>query len=48
LVENSEDGVYRGMLDYIEGKYNEEKIFDDQEYNNNALNMFYSKILKDN
>jgi len=45
LVENSEEGVYRGMLDYIEGNYKEENIFDDQEYNNSALNMFYSKIL---
>jgi len=48
LVENSEEGVYNGMLDYIEGNYKEEKFFDDQEYNNNALNMFYSKILSFN
>ncbi|SFV71350.1 Glycosyltransferase [hydrothermal vent metagenome] len=45
LVENSEEGVYKGMIDFIEGNYKEEKLFDEQEYNHNALNMFYGKVL---
>ncbi len=46
LVENSEDGLYNGMLDFLEGRYKEDKKFDYEEYNQNALNMFYEKVLK--
>ena len=46
LVENSEDGVYGGMIDFIEGNYKGEKFFDENEYNDNALGMFYSKVAR--
>ena len=45
LVENSEEGVYQGIIDFLEGNYKEENVFDDQEYNDNALGMFYDKVL---
>jgi len=45
LVENSEDGLYNGMLDFLEGRYKEDKKFDYNEYNQNALEMFYNKVL---
>jgi len=46
LVENSEEGLVQGMLDFIENRYENDKKFDYEEYNENALNMFYSKILR--
>jgi CDP-glycerol glycerophosphotransferase len=45
LVENSEEGLINGMLDFLEGQNIEDKTFDYIEYNKNALNMFYKKVL---
>ena len=45
LVENSEEALYQGMLDFIENRYVEDKVFDYEEYNEKALNMFYTKVL---
>jgi CDP-glycerol glycerophosphotransferase len=45
LVENSEEGLEKGMLDFLEKKYIEDKIFDYEIYNREALEMFYKKIL---
>ena len=44
LVENSKDGLYEGMLDFLEGRYVEKATFDYTEYNEAALNMFYTKV----
>jgi len=46
LVENSEEGVYNGMIDFLEGNYKEDKTFDEKEYNESALSMFYGKVLE--
>ena len=46
LVENSEDGLVQGMLSFLEGNYKNDKVFDSEKYNKNALNMFYKKVLK--
>ena len=46
LVDNSEEGLTQGMLDLLEGKHNTEKSFNYEEYNKNALNMFYNKVLQ--
>ncbi len=45
LVENSEDGLYNGMIDYLDGKYTQGTVFDYGEYNQNALTMFYKNII---
>ena len=45
LVENSEEGLVNGMLDFLEGRYIETETFDYEEYNQNALNMFYGKVV---
>jgi CDP-glycerol glycerophosphotransferase len=45
LVENSEEGLVNGMLDFLEGRYIENRVFDYEGYNQNALNMFYKKAL---
>ncbi len=44
LVENSEEGLVNGMLDFLEGRYIESKTFDYEAYNQNALGMFYTKV----
>ncbi len=44
LVGNSEEGLVRGMEDFLEGNYVETKEFDYEEYNKNALGMFYSRV----
>jgi CDP-glycerol glycerophosphotransferase len=44
LVENSQDGLERGMLDFLEHRYIEEKTFDYKEYNQMALDMFFEKV----
>ncbi|WGE33532.1 CDP-glycerol glycerophosphotransferase family protein [Actinobacillus genomosp. 1] len=44
LVPNSEEGLYQGLSDFIEGKLHFSR-FDYNSYQNSALNMFYSKIL---
>ena len=46
LVENSIDGLAVGMLEFLEDKYLSDKKFDYEIYNQEALNMFYSKILR--
>ncbi len=46
LVENSENGLYQGMIDFLDGKYKNNETFDCTEYNQNALNMFYTKVIK--
>ncbi len=43
LVENTEEGLVQGMSDFIEGKL-DVGSFDYESYQENALNMFYSKI----
>ena len=45
LVKNSEKGLEEGMLDFLEGRYREDKIFNYKTYNKEALNMFYQKNL---
>ena len=44
LVDNSEDGLYSGMRDFIENKltFND---YDIEDYQNNAIEMFYQKCL---
>ncbi len=44
LVENSEEGLSQGMFDFLEDRYVEEEIFDYNEYNQMALDMFYEKV----
>jgi len=43
LVDNSEDGLVKGMTNFLEGKYEDDKHFDHEQYNQDALNMFYTK-----
>jgi len=45
LVENSEEGLAQGMLDFLEGKYKHDKKFDHEAYNREALKMFYEKVI---
>ena len=45
LVDNSHEGLEQGMIDFLEGKYKDEKSFDYEVYNQNALEMFYKKVL---
>jgi CDP-glycerol glycerophosphotransferase len=45
LVENSEDGLYQGMLNFLKNKDNKREKFDYEKYNNNALKMFYMKVI---
>lgn len=45
LVQNSESGLYHGMVDFINDQLNFDK-FDYEQYQKEALEMFYSKILK--
>jgi CDP-glycerol glycerophosphotransferase len=45
MVDNSEDGLENGMLDFLEGRYIEKNIFDYNRYNRDALKMFYRKNL---
>ncbi len=46
LVENSEEGLGKGMLEFISGLYVDVKVFDSERYNQDALNMFYTKVLR--
>lgn len=41
IVENSENGIYKGMNDYVEGKLNKMNV-DYEKYNKNAINEFLS------
>lgn len=41
IVENSEKGIYKGMVDYIEGKLNKMNA-DYEKYNKNAIDEFLS------
>lgn len=43
LVPNSEDGLVDGMKKFLDGKVTS-KEFDYQEYQKNALEMFYTKV----
>jgi len=45
LVDNSEDGLYRGMHDFTKGSL-KTKQFDSQKHEQQALNMFYEKVLE--
>ena len=46
LVENSEDGLVQGMLSFLETKYKNNDMFVYEEYNQNALKMFYEKVVQ--
>ena len=43
LVENSEGGLTKGMLDFLDGKLTFPE-FDITDYQKNALEMFYRKV----
>ena len=45
LVDNSEAGLTKGMLNFLEEKKSIYKEFNYKEYNKKALEMFYSKVL---
>jgi len=45
LVENSVNGLVLAMEDFLNGNYKYDDIFDAVNYNRNALEMFYEKIL---
>jgi len=45
LVENSEEGLYNGMLDFLERRYIDDTKFDYNQYNQDALGMFYKEVL---
>lgn len=47
LVENSKNGLVNGMKDFLEGRYVEDKTFDYEQYNQDALDMFYEKVIED-
>lgn len=47
LVDNSDDGLFKGMLMYIEDGFNQ-KYFDFKDYNHKALENFYNEVFKDN
>ena len=47
LVENSKEGLIQGMLDFLEGRYIENRKFDYKKYNQEAIDMFYSKVIGD-
>ncbi len=47
LVENSKEGLISGMKTFLDGKYNTQDKFDDKQYNQSALDMFYSKVLSE-
>ena len=40
LVKNSEEGIYEGMNDFINGNLEKIKKFNAEEFNKNALNEF--------
>lgn len=44
LVENNEEGLINGMVNFIEGEYIETQEFDYSKYNSNALQMFYKNV----
>ena len=44
LVKNSEMGIQEAMQNFLDGKYKNDKIFNAYEYNDKALNMFYTKV----
>jgi len=44
LVDNTENGLTKGMLDFLEGSYKTEQTFNYKEYNVNAIEMFYNKV----
>ncbi len=46
LVDNSIQGLVKGMQDFLDKRYDETKIFNYKENNLNALNMFYTKVLE--
>ncbi len=45
LIENSIDGLIYGMKIFLEGEYDHDGEFDYKQYNQNALNMVYEKLL---
>ncbi|MCF6243623.1 MAG: CDP-glycerol glycerophosphotransferase family protein [Sulfurovum sp.] len=45
LVENSEEGIIDGMIHFLKGDYKDDKVFDYKKYNQDALDMFYQKVL---
>ena len=46
LVENSEEGLTEGMIDFLEGKYTKDAAFDYEAYNCDAMKRFI-QILED-
>lgn len=46
IVDNSRDGLTKGMQQFLNGTRFSERKFDYKEYQQNALNMFYNKICK--
>jgi CDP-glycerol glycerophosphotransferase len=46
FVENTEEGVFKGMLSFLNKNAKERKIFDYDAYNQNVLAMFYSYTMK--
>lgn len=46
LVDNSEDGILQGLLDYKAGKLGDRKKFDAENFNETALQEFYDIIEK--
>ena len=46
LVDNSEEGILQGLLDYKSGKLNNLKKFDAEKFNEQALQEFYDIIEK--
>ena len=46
LVDNSEEGILQGLLDYKNGKLNSLKKFDAEKFNEQALQEFYDIIEK--
>ena len=45
LVENSENGLYHGMVEFLEEKNSLIEKFDYQAYNSDALKMFYNAVI---
>lgn len=45
IVENSEQGIYQGMCDFLEGLVRSSEV-DWDKYNRNALSQFYSLLVK--
>jgi len=47
LVENSEDGLAKGMFKYLEEDSSFSKKFNYKKYNKEAIEMFYTKVIGD-